>query len=151
MHFFSHTSKVLTISSTSLEKFSSVTLFNMYFSFINLVFFCLFFFHLLCIVMSLLYILVIASATEQVNRLWGVCVCVWVCARAHACVHVHAQLCPTLCSPMDCSPPDSSVHRISQARILDWVAISYTGVGIFPTQGLNLCPLHPIVRRILYH
>ena len=83
MHFFSHTSKVLIISSTSLEKFSSVTLFNMYFSFINLVFFCLFFFHLLCIVMSLLYILVIASATEQVNRLWGVCVCVCVCVRAH--------------------------------------------------------------------
>ena len=34
------------------------------------------------------------------------------------------QLCPTLCDPMDCSPPGSSVHRISQARILEWVAIS---------------------------
>ena len=31
------------------------------------------------------------------------------------------QLCPTLCDPMDCSPPDSSVHGISQARILEWV------------------------------
>ena len=28
------------------------------------------------------------------------------------------------CDPMDCSPPGSSVHRISQARILEWVAIS---------------------------
>ena len=31
-----------------------------------------------------------------------------------------------LCDPMDCSPPGSSVHRISQARILDWVAISFS-------------------------
>ena len=34
------------------------------------------------------------------------------------------QLCPTLCRPMDCSLPGSSVHRIFQARILEWVAIS---------------------------
>ena len=33
---------------------------------------------------------------------------------------------PTLCDPMDCSPPGSSVHRISQARILEWVAISFS-------------------------
>ena len=37
-----------------------------------------------------------------------------------------AQLCPTLCDPMDCSPPGSSVHGISQARILEWVAISFS-------------------------
>ena len=36
-----------------------------------------------------------------------------------------AQLCQTLCSPMDYRPPDFSVHDISQARILQWVAISY--------------------------
>ena len=36
------------------------------------------------------------------------------------------QSCPTLCSPMDYSPPDSSVHEIFQARILDWVAISFS-------------------------
>ena len=36
---------------------------------------------------------------------------------------------------MDCSPPGSSVHGISQARILEWVAI------FFLTQGLNLCLL----------
>ena len=40
------------------------------------------------------------------------------------CVHAQSlQLCPTLCSPMDCSPPGSSVHGISQARILEWVAM----------------------------
>ena len=36
------------------------------------------------------------------------------------------QLCPTLCSPMDCSPPGSSLHGISQARILEWVAVSFS-------------------------
>ena len=35
-----------------------------------------------------------------------------------------AQSCLTLCSPMDCSPPGSSVHRILQARILEWAATS---------------------------
>ena len=33
------------------------------------------------------------------------------------------QSCPTLCDPMDCSLPDSSVHGILQARILEWVAM----------------------------
>ena len=36
------------------------------------------------------------------------------------------QSCPTLCNPMDCSPPGSSVHGILQARILEWVAISFS-------------------------
>ena len=37
-----------------------------------------------------------------------------------------AQACPTLCDPINCSPPGSSVHRISQAQILEWVAISFS-------------------------
>ena len=37
-----------------------------------------------------------------------------------------AQSCPTLCKPMDSSPPGSSVHGIFQARILEWVAISFS-------------------------
>ena len=37
-----------------------------------------------------------------------------------------AQSCLTLCDPMDCSLPGSSVHGISQARILEWVAISFS-------------------------
>ena len=36
------------------------------------------------------------------------------------------QLCPTLCNPLVCSPPGSSVHGILQARILEWVAISFS-------------------------
>ena len=35
-----------------------------------------------------------------------------------------AQLCLTLSDPMDCSPPDSSVHGIFQARVLEWGAIA---------------------------
>ena len=38
----------------------------------------------------------------------------------------HTQLCPTLCDPMDYSPPGSSVHGTFQARILEWVAISFS-------------------------
>ena len=37
-----------------------------------------------------------------------------------------AQLCPTLFDAMDCSLPGSSVHRILQARTLEWVAISFS-------------------------
>ena len=37
-----------------------------------------------------------------------------------------AQSCPTLWDPVDCSPPGSSVHGILQARILEWVAISFS-------------------------
>ena len=37
-----------------------------------------------------------------------------------------AQSCLTLCKPMDCSLPGSSIHRIFQAKILEWVAISFS-------------------------
>ena len=37
-----------------------------------------------------------------------------------------AQSCLTLCDPVECSPSGSSVHGILQARILEWVAISYS-------------------------
>ena len=37
-----------------------------------------------------------------------------------------AQSCPTVCDPVDCSPPGFSVHGILQARILEWVAISFS-------------------------
>ena len=40
-----------------------------------------------------------------------------------------AKLCPTLCDPMDCSPPSFSVRGISQARLLEWVAISSSRVS----------------------
>ena len=42
------------------------------------------------------------------------------------------QSCPTLCNPIDGSPPGSSVHRILQARILEWVAIFFSNMQITP-------------------
>ena len=35
------------------------------------------------------------------------------------------QSCPTLRDPLDCSPPDSSVHGVFQARVLEWGAIAF--------------------------
>ena len=52
-------------------------------------------------------------------NLYAVCVCVSVLV---------AQSYPTLCDPMDCSPSGSSVPRILQARILEWVAISFSSM-----------------------
>ena len=46
-----------------------------------------------------------------------VCLCVCACPVIQSCL--------ILCDPMDCSPPGSFVHGISQARILEWVAISF--------------------------
>ena len=43
-----------------------------------------------------------------------------------------AQSCPTLYNPMDCSLPGSSVHRIFQERILEWVAISFSRKSSWP-------------------
>ena len=51
-----------------------------------------------------------------------------------------AQLCPTLCNPMDCNLPGPSVHGILQARILEWVPIAFLQ-RVFPTQESNLCLL----------
>ena len=45
------------------------------------------------------------------------------------------QSCPTLCDPMDCSLPGSSVHGIFQARVLEWVAISFWSGLPFPSPG----------------
>ena len=46
-----------------------------------------------------------------------------------------AQLCPTLCDPMDCSPPGSSVHGIFQPRVLEWTAVSFS--GDLPNPGIK--------------
>ena len=43
-----------------------------------------------------------------------------------------AQSCLTLCDPMVCSLPGSSIHRIPQARILEWVAISFSRGSFWP-------------------
>ena len=48
--------------------------------------------------------------------------CVYVCV----CVYSVAQSRPTLCDPVDCSTPGSLANGISQARVLEWVALSFS-------------------------
>ena len=65
------------------------------------------------------------------------------------CVCVLSRLSyPTLCDPMDCSPPGSSVHRISEARIPAWVAIS-SPWGSSPPRDQTRAPC--TCGRILHH
>ena len=61
------------------------------------------------------------------------CVCVCVCV----------QSCPTLCDFMDCSLPGSSVHGIFLARILEWVAISYSRGSSWPRDQNLHCSASP--------
>ena len=61
------------------------------------------------------------------------------------------QSCPTLCNPMDCSPPGSSVHEILQARVLEWVAISSSRGSSQPRDGTQVSCDSCIGRWILYH
>ena len=68
--------------------------------------------------MVVLYIEVCDVLGKEIkNSIWGMLAFDCVCAKM-------LQLCLTLCNPMDCSLPGSSVHGIFQARILEWVAIS---------------------------
>jgi len=64
------------------------------------------------------------------------------------CVLSHNWLFAT---PMDCSIPDSSVHGISQARILEWVAISFSRVSSWPKDQTHISCISCIGRWILYH
>ena len=78
------------------------------------------------------------SATLSLNHFSG---CPCICNYFSTCT----QPCPTLCDPMDCNLPGSSAHRVCQARILEWVAISYSRGPSQPRDSLLHC------RWILYH
>ena len=51
---------------------------------------------------------------------------------------MRAQSCPTLCDPMDGSPPGSSVHGILQARVLEWVTISFSRRSSWPRDRTSI-------------
>ena len=61
------------------------------------------------------------------------------------------QSCPTLCDPMDCSPPDSAVHGVSQARILEQFAISYLRRSSWLRDWTHISCTSCTGRWILYH
>ena len=50
------------------------------------------------------------------------------------------QSCPTLCDPIDGSPPGSSVYGILQARILNWIAVSFSNACMH-AKSLQSCPI----------
>ena len=67
------------------------------------------------------------------------------------CCFVVAKSCPTFCDLMSCSLPGSSIHEISQARILEWVAISSCRVSSRPRDGTWVSSVSCTGRQILYH
>ena len=67
-------------------------------------------------------------------------------------MHVQSlQSCPTLCDPMDRSPPGSSVHRILQARILEWVAMPSSKGSSQPRNWTRISMSPAFSRWGLYH
>ena len=62
-----------------------------------------------------------------------------------------AQLCLTLCDPMDCGPPGSSVYGILQARILEWVAMVSSRGSSQPRDESYVSYISCIGRWVLYH
>ena len=71
-----------------------------------------------------------------------VCVCVCVCAQS-------LQSCPTFCDPMNCSLPGTSVYGILQARILEWVAISFSRGSFQPRDRTLISYISCIGRQLL--
>ena len=69
--------------------------------------------------------------------------------RLHVCSV--AQSCLTLCDPMDSSLPASSVHRILQARILEWVAVPFSRGSSWPRNQTQILCINCTGRLILYH
>ena len=57
------------------------------------------------------------------------------------------QSCLTLCNPMNCNLPGSSIHGIFQARVLEWVAISFRG----SSRPRDRTQVSHIVSKMLYH
>ena len=68
----------------------------------------------------------------------------WMCAKS-------LQSCPTLYNPRDYNPPVSSVHGVSPARILEWVAISYARASSQSRDRTNVSCVLSTGRQILYH
>ena len=64
---------------------------------------------------------------------------------------MHVQSCLTLCDPVDCSPPGSSLHGIFQARILEQVVISYSKGPFQPRDQIHVSCISCIDRQILFH
>ena len=67
-----------------------------------------------------------------------ICICIPTGSKTSASENEVAQSCPTLCDPVDCSPPGSSAHGILQARLLEWVAISFSRGSSWPRNWIQV-------------
>ena len=67
------------------------------------------------------------------------------------CVCMHVQLYLSLCDPMNCNPPGSSVHGTFQAKILEWIAISFSRGSSQPTDWTHVSCISCTGGQILYH
>ena len=67
-----------------------------------------------------------------------------------SCVFVHAQSRPTLCDPVDCRLPRSSVRGISQARTLEWVAMPFSRGSSRPRDRTHVSSVSRTGRQVLY-
>ena len=73
------------------------------------------------------------------------------CVDHCCCFCLVTKSCLTLCDLMDCSPSGSSVHGISQARILEWVAIPFSRGSYWLRHRTHVSCISCIGRWILYH
>ena len=69
----------------------------------------------------------------------------------YSALHLVAQSCPTLSDLKDCCPQGSSVHGILQTRILEWVAMPFSGGSFWSRDGTGVPWVSYIGRRVLYH
>ena len=86
---------------------------------------------------------------EAVKVEYLVCLCMCVCMCVRGCAEsLHS--CPTLCHPVDCSPPGSSVHGILQAGIPEWVAMFSSRGSSWLRDRTRISYIYCIGRWVLY-
>ena len=83
--------------------------------------------------------------TQIHSFLWLIFHCIYVPVFC-----VCAQSCLTPCNPVNCTPPGSSVHEIFQARILEWVPISYSRGSSWPRDWTHTSCVSSIAGRVFY-
>ena len=84
----------------------------------------------------------------KISGLWLSVLCPGIWNSPCVCTKL-LQSCSTLCDPMDCSPPGSSVHGIFQVRILEWVAMPSSRGSSRPRDRIGISYISCIGRRTL--
>ena len=97
----------------------------------------------------ILKLVVIGKLSAPVQMLWVMTLT--DTSVSSICVCLVTQSCLTLCDPLDCSPPGSSVHGIFQAKMLEWVAISCSRGSCWPRGWTRIYCVSDTGRQILDH